>query len=96
MASADVLISSFVTLFLVIDPIGNATYYAVAARDHSERQKMQMAFKACMVSLIVVPLFIWQGSALLRVIHVHLPSFQIAGGLFLLLVAIKMVLGDEE
>ena len=92
----NVLLASAVTFFLVIDPIGNAAYFAVISAAQSFWQRVRTAAKASVASVIIVALFIWKGAELLTLIHVHLPSFQIAGGLFLLLIAIKMVMSDDD
>lgn len=93
---SDVFLSSLVTMFLVIDPIGNAAYFAVISAAQTRAQRLSTAMRANFVALVLVAMFILFGEGLLRALQVHLPSFQIDGGLFLLLIAIKMVLHDDD
>ena len=87
-------ISSVVTFFLVVEPIGNSVYFAAATGGQSRARRMQQALLGLGVAAIIVPLFTLFGLDFLALLHIDLPAFQISGGLFILLIAIKLVLGQ--
>jgi len=88
---ADLFISAFVTLFVVIDPIGCAPIYAGMARGASEAQFREMAIRAIVISTGVLVFFALLGERLLSALHIELDAFRIAGGIMLFVIALEMV-----
>ncbi|MDG1456771.1 MAG: MarC family protein [Pseudoprimorskyibacter sp.] len=85
------LITAFVTLFVVIDPIGLAPVFIALVRDHTPQQRRNIALRACAVATIILLLFAGFGDALLGGIGISLPAFRIAGGMLLFLTALDML-----
>jgi multiple antibiotic resistance protein len=86
------LIPAFVTLFVIIDPIGLVPIFAVltAKGDHSYRR--DMAFKGVLVASAVLFLSALLGETILKVFGISMPAFRIAGGLLLFLVSVEMIM----
>ena len=90
------LISIFIFLFAVIDPIGSVPVFIAVTDGLSEKEKRTTAFKAVLVSFAVLQFFIIAGELILDAIEVPLPAFQIAGGIVLFLFALTMIFGDSK
>ena len=90
------LISTFIFLFAVIDPIGSVPVFIAVTNGLSEKEKRVTAFKAVLVSFLVLQFFIIAGEIILDAIKVPLPAFQIAGGIVLFLFALTMIFGDSK
>ena len=90
------LVTAIVTYFLVIDPVGNADYFAGAAQGQSRASRLGQILVAACVAGLLVPVLILFGDRVLAVLQVHIPAIQIAGGLFLLLIAFEMVMKAEH
>jgi len=90
------LISTFIFLFAVIDPIGSVPVFIAVTNGLSEKEKRVTAFKAVLVSYGVLQFFIIAGELILDAIEVPLPAFQIAGGIVLFLFALTMIFGDSK
>ena len=90
------LISTFIFLFAVIDPIGSVPVFIAVTHDLTEKEKRITAFKAVLVSFVVLQFFIIAGEIILDAIEVPLPAFQIAGGIVLFLFALSMIFGDSK
>lgn len=88
----DLFISTFITLFVVIDPPGCAPIYASLTGQASAAQRRSMAIRAVIVAGIILVVFALFGEALLGALHIHLDSFRIAGGIMLFVIALDMVL----
>lgn len=87
----ELFLSSFITLFVVIDPPGCAPIYAGLSHGASPHQRRSMAVRATMIATLILLGFALVGEKLLGALHIELDSFRIAGGLMLFLIALDMV-----
>ena len=90
------LIATFIFFFAVIDPIGSIPVFIAATTGFSEREKRKIAFKAVLVSALILLFFIVVGEIILDAINIPLSAFQIAGGIVLFLFALSMIFGDSK
>ena len=87
----ELFLSSFITLFVVIDPIGCAPIYASMTTEANPRQRRDMAIRACLIAGVILVIFALFGEDLLNALHIELDSFRIAGGIMLFVIALDMV-----
>lgn len=85
------LISAFVTLFVVIDPIGTAPLFLALTQGMSARERRAVGLRACFIAALLLMAFAVAGEDFLRFIGISMPAFQIAGGLLLFLTALDML-----
>jgi len=85
------LIKSFLALFTVVDPIGGAPLFLTLTEGASERERKLIALRASLILFIVLALFLFLGQNLLKLFHISLSAFKVAGGLLLILTAIDML-----
>lgn len=90
------LIATFIFFFAVIDPIGSIPVFIAATTSFNEREKRRIAFKAVLVSALILLFFIVVGELILDAINIPLSAFQIAGGIVLFLFALTMIFGDSK
>ncbi len=90
------LASAFVTLFVVIDPIGVAPIFASVTPAESAARRRQIAIKGVVIAAVILLAFALGGHPLLTALGIGLPAFRIAGGLLLLLLAIDMVMARHS
>ena len=88
---AELFLSAFVTLFVVIDPPGCAPIYAGLTKGANAAQRRNMALRACAIAAAILLVFALFGVDLLAALHIELDSFRIAGGLMLFWIAWEMV-----
>lgn len=88
---AELFLSAFVTLFVVIDPPGCAPIYAGLTANATPAARRSMAIKACLIAGIILLCFALFGAQLLAAMHIGLDAFRIAGGIMLFLIALEMV-----
>ena len=81
----------FITLLVVIDPIGMAPMFLALTRGSSLGYQRRMACKGVALATAILLFFAFTGDALLRFLGISLPAFKIAGGVLLFLLAIDMV-----
>ncbi|MEO1223561.1 MAG: MarC family protein [Pseudomonadota bacterium] len=87
----ELALTSFATLFVIIDPPGNLPIFISLTANTPAAHQRAMAIKAPIIALCVLLLFALAGESLLSFIGVEMSAFRIAGGLMLLLVAFEMV-----
>ncbi|MFD1912366.1 MarC family protein [Halodurantibacterium flavum] len=85
------LITAFVALFVVIDPIGLAPLFIALTRGMTARARIAIGIRACLVAIGLLTLFGLAGEGLLNFIGISMPAFRIAGGILLFLTALDML-----
>lgn len=84
-------IPAFVTLFVIIDPIGLAPLFVALTQGMTTRQRRSIAIRACLVAAALLTLFGLAGEAVLGFLGISMPAFRIAGGILLFLTALDML-----
>lgn len=87
----ELLLDTFLVLFVVIDPIGLAPMFAALTQGESDSWRRRMAVRGTVIAALVLIVFALLGDRLLAALNIGLPAFRIAGGVLLLLLAIDMV-----
>lgn len=86
----------FVTLFVIMDPIGTVPIFLSLTAGRAPAAMRRAAWQAVAVSFSVICAFAFFGQQILEYLHISLPALQCAGGLLLLLVALELLTGKEE
>jgi multiple antibiotic resistance protein len=86
---------TFVTLFVITDPLGNAPIFVSITRTLEPAQRQRAALRAVIAAGALILGFAIFGELILRYLHVSLGSLSIAGGLLLMLVALEMLRGAD-
>ncbi len=90
------LFEEFVTLWVVIDPIGTVpVFVAVTARLGAAEGK-KIALHAALIAASVLLFFLVVGQFLLDALGISLQAFQIAGSIVLFLFALTMIFGPSK
>jgi len=85
------LISAFVTLFVIIDPIGLTPIFIALTPGMTAQQRRAIALRATLISAALLFLFAFFGEQVLGFIGISMPAFRIAGGILLFLTALDML-----
>ncbi|MEC7965525.1 MAG: MarC family protein, partial [Pseudomonadota bacterium] len=85
------LITGFVTLFVIMDPIGLAPIFVALTQGMSPEKRRAIAIRACVTSGLLLSLFAIFGEAVLGFVGISMPAFRIAGGILLFLTALDML-----
>jgi len=85
------LITAFVTLFVIIDPIGLAPLFVALTHGMDARTRRGIAIRACVIAALLLVLFAALGEAVLGFVGISMPAFRIAGGILLFLTALDML-----
>ena len=87
---------SFITLFVVLDPIGMAPIFAAITRGETEEHRHHIAKRGTVIATVILVLFAVGGETFLELLGIGMPAFRIAGGILLFLVALDMLFVHES
>jgi multiple antibiotic resistance protein len=87
----DVVLQSFTTLFVVIDPLGLVPVLLALTPGLRAPERRRMALKGTLIAAVILLGFALAGEPVLALLGIGLPAFRTAGGVMLLLIALEMV-----
>lgn len=96
MFSMAYIVSTAFMLFLVLDPLGNLPLFISLLRRHDGRTYRRIVVRESFFALAVLLLFLFFGSDILTLLQVSEISLELAGGVILFLIALKMVFGVSQ
>lgn len=92
----DLLIRTFVTILVIMDPMGNVPIFLSLTRRMSVTERNRAGRQAIVVAAIVILAFAIFGQQLLRVLGISVEALQVSGGLILALVALELLQHTSE
>jgi multiple antibiotic resistance protein len=87
----ELLLPAFVTLFVIIDPIGLSPLFLALTQGMAPDERRRVGRRAILVAFILLAAFGLFGESLLTTIGISMPAFRISGGLLLFLTACDML-----
>lgn len=93
MPSIQEIVTTFLAIFIVVDPFGIVPFFISLTAGFDARRRRRTVLKASLIAFVVLLLFIFAGSAILRFLGIQPGSFYIAGGILLFLVSIDLLFG---
>ena len=90
------LLSTVVTLFLVMDPLGNVPLFLSVLKTVAPERRRTVVLRELVVAYLVLAAFLLSGNYLLRFLGLDEPAVSIAGGIVLFLIALRMVFPAPE
>lgn len=96
MTEWQIIISKFVILWAVIDPIGTIPVFISATAERSAKERQRIALLAASTAAGILLFFIVVGEPVLLAMGVPLLAFRISGGIVLFLFALTMIFGESK
>jgi len=91
-----VLIKTFVAVFVLADALGNAPIFLVLTKGMEPEQRNSVVDRASIVATAVLLGFAFAGQPVLNYLQISIGALQVAGGLLLLLIALRMLEGQVD
>lgn len=88
------------TLFFIMDPLGNIPIFNTILKDYPPPRRRRIIMRELSFALIFLMVFLYAGTSILNLLGLTQPSLNLAGGILLFLIAIRMLypenIGAEE
>jgi MarC family membrane protein len=84
-------LSALVLLLLVLDPFGSLPIFISVMRNVAPERRRRVALRESAIAFGVLLLFMVSGQAFLSLMHLSERSLEVAGGVILLIISIKMI-----
>ncbi len=91
----DPFLQLLILFFVIFDPLASFVVFAVATSTMDEKERQRTATIAVMVAATLSFLVLLLGAGLLELFNMTLQEFQVAGGMVLGILGLKMVLGHS-
>lgn len=85
------ILSASVTLFFIMDPIGNIPIFHSILKDAPLKARIKIIVRELIIALGVLLIFLLMGTQILSFLGLTQPALNVAGGIILFLIAIRMV-----
>jgi multiple antibiotic resistance protein len=79
------------SLFLLMDSIGNIPFYISFLKGVEPKRQRVVIFREMVIALFIITLFNFIGDGLMRFLHIQNDTVQIAGGIILFILCLKMI-----
>ncbi|WP_218814441.1 YhgN family NAAT transporter [Rickettsiella endosymbiont of Dermanyssus gallinae] len=83
--------SAAVTLYLVMDPLGNIPIFLSLLKHVDAKRRTRIILRESLIAFGVLTLFLFCGKTILHSLNISDEALSIAGGIILFLIAIKML-----
>lgn len=92
----NVLFEEFVTIWVVVDPIGTIPVFLAVTGGIEPQLRSRVAIRSILTASGILLFFIVFGQLLIEALGISLISFQISGGIVLFLFALTMIFGPSK
>jgi MarC family membrane protein len=89
-------ISALILLLLVLDPFGGLPIYIGIFRGVAPERRRAVAIRETCIAFVILLMFMVGGQAFLSVMHLSERSLEVAGGVILLIIAMRMIFSSGD
>jgi multiple antibiotic resistance protein len=82
-------------LFIIVDPFGNIPIFVGLTENVQDVQKKKVYNTATIVGVILLLVFAFAGTGILSLFGLSIYSFEVAGGILLLIIAIRILISGS-
>ena len=88
-------VKAAIALFIIVDPFGNIPIFVGLTENVQDAQKKKVYNTATIVGVILLLVFAFTGTGILSLFGLSIYSFEVAGGILLLIIAIRILISGS-
>jgi len=88
--------SAVLILLLVMDPIGNIPLFVAVLNDVAPARRTRIILRECIIAFAILLIFVFFGRGILDLLGLTDTSLNIAGGVILFIIALRMIFKHPE
>ena len=89
-------LTAFLTLLLVMDPLGNIPVFLSVLRDVDEKRRKRVLIRELLIALGILLFFLFFGKVVLDALGLQTETISIGGAIVLFIIAIRMIFPPAE
>jgi multiple antibiotic resistance protein len=90
------LSSAVLTLFLVMDPLGNIPPFLSVLKNVQPERRRRVLVREILIAYVVLLVFLFLGKRVLALLSLQQETISVAGGIVLFLIALRMVFPQDR
>ena len=90
------LSSAILTLFLVMDPLGNIPPFLSVLKNVQPDRRRRVLIREILIAYVVLLVFLFLGRRVLALLSLQQETISVAGGIVLFLIALRMIFPTEK
>lgn len=90
------ILSAALLLFLVMDPLGNIPLFMTTLKKVEAKRQRIVVIRELLIALGFLLIFLFLGQYILRVLHLSEMALTTAGGIILMIIAIRMIFPSRD
>ncbi|UJF19728.1 YhgN family NAAT transporter [Vibrio sp. SS-MA-C1-2] len=92
------ILSAAVTLFLIMDPMGNLPIFSSVLRHLPKKRRRIVLIRELLIALVIMLVFLYGGEAILSFLGLQQEAILLSGAIILFIISLKMIFpsGDSE
>lgn len=83
--------SAALTLFFIMDPLGNVPVFNAILSNFDRSRRARVVARECCIALAILLGFLYAGNSILSFLGLSQSSLNIAGGLLLMIISVRMI-----
>lgn len=83
--------TAFITLVLVMDSAGNVPIFLSLLKDFEPKRRQFIIFRELLIAFLILTVFLFFGSPILSGLNISEAALEIAGGIILFIIALRMI-----
>jgi len=92
----DIILTATITLFLVMDPFGNIPLFIASLKKVSPERRNFVLLRELGIAFAIMLTFLFIGKQLLHFLGIEQHSMNIAGGIILFIISVKLVFNTDD
>jgi multiple antibiotic resistance protein len=90
------LYTATITLFLVMNPLGNIPIFISALRDIPPQRRTRIIVREAIFAFLILSAFLFAGGRILEGLQITTSALSIAGGIILFVIAIRLIFPESK
>lgn len=90
------LYSATITLFLVMNPLGNIPIFISTLKNIPQKRRMRIIVREACFAFLILSAFLFSGEYILEGLQITASVLSIAGGIVLFVIAIRLIFPQEK
>ena len=90
------LVHVFAAFFAIMNPVANSSIFISLTKEMDSGKRRMVAIKSCLITFIIISVFIVGGETILKMFGITVDAFRIAGGIIIFFIGYNMLQGRNS